>query len=129
VAIAVPDLEQALEFMTQTVGLEVTQRMDAPQHGVRVAFVAVGDAALELIEPTTDETRAQRLGAEGTARIEHLALAVDDVGAVFGGWQAKGVEFTTAKPDERRGNLTAFTEPESSLGIALQLIGAAPAAT
>ena len=51
VALAVPDLEQASRFYRDALGANVSVTQDLPDHGVRVAFVDMGNCKVELMEP------------------------------------------------------------------------------
>ena len=52
--IAVPNLEEALAFWRDALGLELTDVEVVESEGVRTAFLPVGDASIELLEPMDD---------------------------------------------------------------------------
>jgi catechol 2,3-dioxygenase-like lactoylglutathione lyase family enzyme len=125
IGIVVDDLDEAVAFLTGTLGLAPGPTIDLPERGTRAAFVEFENASIELIELSEGEARDRRLG-RGQARIEHVGIEVDDPDATFETLGGQGVEFTA--PPERR--VTAwdtrkyfFTKPESSDGVIYQFLG------
>ena len=53
--IAVQDLEQAAQVY-RAMGLSVTKIVDVPEQKVRVAFIPVGEATIELVQPTRTDS-------------------------------------------------------------------------
>ncbi|MFZ0214326.1 MAG: hypothetical protein WAM30_00110, partial [Candidatus Dormiibacterota bacterium] len=74
-----------------------------------------------LIEPTTDAGRAARLG-DATAKLEHIALQVDDLAETLAEVTPKGVRGTTPEPRVIGANLNLFTLPETSGGVQFQFM-------
>jgi methylmalonyl-CoA/ethylmalonyl-CoA epimerase len=54
VALAVPDLEVAMQFYRDQLGARVSPPQSLPEHGVRIVFVDVGNSKVELMEPLDD---------------------------------------------------------------------------
>jgi catechol 2,3-dioxygenase-like lactoylglutathione lyase family enzyme len=122
IGIVVDDLTEAIDFLTGVLGLEVARTLEAPDRGgLKAAFLPCGDAQIELIELSDPEARRDRLGS-AQARIEHIAVQVDDVQATFASLGSKGVEFTTAEPETLGPNTFFFTTPESSDGVSYQFL-------
>ena len=55
-AIAVPDLDAAMAFYRDGLGLDVQRVEDVPREGVKVAFLPAGEGHIELVQPTRDDT-------------------------------------------------------------------------
>lgn len=122
IGIVVDNLGDAVSFLTDTVGLEVTQTLDVPERGgLKAAFLPWGNAEIELIELSERDARRTRLG-EGAARIEHIAIEVDDLAATAAELAAKGVGFTTEQPLAAAGMTFLFTRPETTDGVMYQFI-------
>jgi len=51
VALAVPDLEGAARLYREKLGAKVSEPESLPEHGVRVVFVDLPNARIELLEP------------------------------------------------------------------------------
>src|SRR5262245_29018776 len=98
VGIIVDDLEQARSFLGGVLGLELVSEGSSPHTTARYAFFRWGEVQVEILEVTDPEERRRRLGGERLARIEHIGVAVDDLGASIAALRARGVRTTTAEP-------------------------------
>lgn len=122
VGIAVDDLDAALAFYTDALGLEVEATEDVPSQGVRAHFVRVGAAALELLEATTEESPVRRFVSRRGAGIHHLTLRVDDLPAALARLKARGVRLVDETPREgAEGALVAFVHPAAAHGVLVEL--------
>jgi catechol 2,3-dioxygenase-like lactoylglutathione lyase family enzyme len=130
IGIVVTDMDAAARVLEELLGLERTQRLSLPR-GVTSAFYRCGAASIELIEIGDPDLRARRLGPDGAqVRIEHVALAVNDLAHTVATLAAGGARFTngagqdgeTHEPLETGGLRTLFTIPDSTAGLALQLV-------
>ena len=80
VAIAVPDLAAAAARYREALGAEVGPPVDLPEHGVRVVFVTLPNARIELLEPLGEGSPiAGFLGKAPGGGIHHLCYEVDDI--------------------------------------------------
>jgi len=128
VGVLVHDLEAAKAFARDVLGLgEPAAEFEAPEHGLAGAFFGLGEGRLELF---TLEAAGDRLPADQQARIDHVAVKVDDLDAERERLAAEGVTFTGPatpegidEPIELRGSRHLWTAPQTSGGYMLQLIG------
>ena len=51
ISIAVPDLAQAIDLYREKFGCVVSNPMELPEQGIRIAYVGLENAKLELMEP------------------------------------------------------------------------------
>ncbi len=72
VAIAVTDIEQALVFWRDALGLELHHVEEVASQKSVVAFMPVGDSEVELVEPTAEDTGVARFIAERGGGIHHI---------------------------------------------------------
>lgn len=121
VGIVVDDLERVGRFLAETLGLELTRRNDDPATGVRTAFFRCGDGSIELIELADPEARARRLGSD-RARVEHVAIEVEDIEATGAGLARRGIRTTTKEPRQAGPTRSLFSEPETTEGFVLQFL-------
>ncbi len=122
IGIAVDDLDAALAFYTDALGLEVDATEDVPSQGVRAHFVRVGSASLELLEATSEESPIRRFVSRRGAGIHHLTLRVDDIAAALARLKARGVRLVDETPREgAEGALVAFVHPASAHGVLVEL--------
>lgn len=122
IGIAVDDLDAALAFYTDALGLEVDATEDVPSQGVRAHFVRVGAASLELLEATSEESPIRRFVSRRGAGIHHITLRVDDIAAALARLKARGVRLVDETPREgAEGALVAFVHPASAHGVLVEL--------
>lgn len=120
VGVVVASLDEVAAFLRDALGLELKSEPPPAVDGVRVAYYGGDGARVELIEIPDAHARETRLGDAG-ARIEHIALEVDDVVEVAARLRARGVAFTSAEPAPVRDTLAIWTVPETSAGVQWQL--------
>jgi methylmalonyl-CoA/ethylmalonyl-CoA epimerase len=117
VGVVVDNLNEARQFLS-LLGMTLDHEFDLGRVGA--AFYRCGDAMVELIECRLPDERARRLG-ESQARIEHIALEVDDLGETVAEFAKLGVEVTAAEPVTQGDIRSHWTKPESSLGVMYQV--------
>ena len=80
VAIAVPDLAAASVLYRGTLGAEVSDPLDLPEHGVTTVFVVLPNTKLELLHPLGDGSPiAGFLARNPAGGVHHLCYEVDDI--------------------------------------------------
>lgn len=121
IGVVVEDLSRAREFL-ESLGMRLERAQEVPERNVKIAFYHCGDGRIELIEPTSPDSRERRLGAGNVARIEHIGVEVDEISQAMAAVQGLGVALTTDHPVPVGPNLNAWTEPETSRGIQFQLV-------
>jgi methylmalonyl-CoA/ethylmalonyl-CoA epimerase len=126
VGIAVPDLDKAIVFYRDTMGLELTHLETNDIQGVREAMMRApgdGGAALQLFEPLgPDTTIAKFLERKGPG-VQQVALRVTDLEAAANALRAKGLRVLYETP--RRGtenSLTNFVHPKDTGGVLIELV-------
>ncbi len=128
VGIVVADLEAAKRLFVETLGCELDSETYLDSLGLNVAFVGAGRVQIELIEPTREPERRERLGT-GAARIEHLAFEVDDLDAAAATMSDDGVtmvggigpEAVVGEVLELKTGRNVFSLPATSLDLLFQL--------
>lgn len=122
IGIAVGDLNASLAFFRDALGLELEPAEEVPSQHVRAHFLQAGEAAIELVEPTADDSPIAKFVARRGAGIHHLALRVDDIVAALAELKARGVRLIDEVP--RPGahhSLVAFIHPSSAHGVLVEL--------
>lgn len=80
VAIAVADLDAAINIYGAVLGARVSQRQALPEHGVTVVFVELPNTKIELLQPLGDDSPiAAFLQRNALGGIHHLCYEVDDI--------------------------------------------------
>ncbi|MBA3640685.1 MAG: methylmalonyl-CoA epimerase [Acidobacteriota bacterium] len=122
IGIAVGDLNASLAFFKDALGLELDAPEDVPAQRVRAHFLQAGEAAIELVEPTADDSPIAKFIARRGAGIHHLALRVDDIVAALAELKTKGVRLIDETPRPGAHNsLVAFIHPASAHGVLVEL--------
>jgi methylmalonyl-CoA/ethylmalonyl-CoA epimerase len=119
IGVVVESPEPLTTMLERDLELSVTRRID--NQDLQASFHACGDASLEVIWVKDHEARQARLGDGVRARIEHVAIEVDDLEATLAALAAVGIE-PTAPPREGGGAMSVWTRPETSGGIVLQFM-------
>ncbi len=120
VAIAVKDLDVAVQTFTRNFGFPVERSGAVPQLDIRRAFLTVGDAWLEIFQPTSDASPAAKFLAERGEGMYILSLEVDDLNAAVDALSKKGIHVTVQEIPN--GPRLGFISPKATHGALLQLI-------
>lgn len=122
VALLVDDIEQALEFWRDVLGLELAHVEDAPDQGSIVAFLTTGDQEVELVKPTTKNSGVARYLERRGPGLHHICLEVDNIQECLAQLKARGVRLINSEPTVGTGGkLIAFIHPESTHGVLVEL--------
>ena len=121
VAIAVKDLDAALDFYRDALGLEVAERREVPAEGVEIAFLPMGESEIELLRPLDEGNSIGRFIAKRGEGIHHLCLRVDDIEAAVARLEAAGARMATEIRQHPDGTRYAFIHPKSSHGVLIEL--------
>ncbi len=126
VGIAVRDMEAALRFYAEALGLPVVKQGEAPARGARVALLAVGGGYLELVQPTRDDSPFAEHIAERGEGLHHVAFQTEDVGALVAALRAKGVPLQDAEPREGFTGRLSYLALEAMDGALLEVVQPPP---
>ena len=122
VAIAVHDLDAALAFYRDGLGLEVTERREVPEEGVEIAFLPAGEGKIELLRPLDEESGVARFLEKRGEGLHHICLAVEDVEAAMERLRAAGARLLSDEPRLNvHGTRYVFVHPRSAHGVLLEL--------
>ena len=122
IGIAVANLEEALRFYRDALGLEIEAPEDVSSQRVRAHFIPAGDAALELLEATADDSPIAQYVAKRGPGLHHITLRVDDIVAALARLKARGVRLIDEVPRPgAHGSLVAFIHPTSAHGVLVEL--------
>ena len=121
-AIVVDDLSEALRFWRECLGLTQTDEVQhVPDEEVNIAFLTLGDANIELIQPLSSDSGVARYLAKRGPGMHHLCLEVADLDAKLKELSVRGFELINESPRERDGRRYAFIHPKSTGGVLLEL--------
>ncbi len=125
VAIIVRNIEQALVFYRDMLGIMPGEIKEVPAEQVRIAFLPMGGPAgseIELIEPTTPgSSLAQFLEKRGEG-LHHLCLEVENIDAALAEMQEKGAPVLDKQPRVAAEGRAIFVHPKGTHGVLLELL-------
>jgi methylmalonyl-CoA/ethylmalonyl-CoA epimerase len=122
VAIVVPDIDAAMAFWRDALGMELSHVEEVPQQETRVAFLPTGDSEVELVQPTTETSGMARYMEKRGPGMHHLCLEVDDIEAMLVRLKEKGVQLINEQPTVGAGGRrVAFVHPKSTGGVLVEL--------
>lgn len=120
IAIAVKDLDTAVDTFTTNFGFPVSRKGPVPQLHLNRAFLEIGDASLELFQPTSDANPGAKFLGERGEGMYLLSLEVDNMDAAVARLAGKDVKVAVQTlPD---GMKLGFISPKKAHGVLLQLI-------
>jgi methylmalonyl-CoA epimerase len=122
IGIAVANLEEALSFYRDALGLEIETPEDVPSQHVRAHFIPAGEGALELLEATDSESPIAKYVARRGPGLHHITLRVDDIAGALASLKRRGVRLIDETPRPgAHGSLVAFIHPSSAHGVLVEL--------
>lgn len=122
VAVVVDDMNKALAFWRDALGMELHELRDVPAEKSQVAFLPLPGSEVELVMPTTDDSGIARYLAKRGAGMHHICLEVDDIEGMLAQLKAKGVRLINEEPRTAAdGKKYAFIHPESTSGVLVEL--------
>lgn len=115
-------MAEAVAFYRDALGLAVGSPEDVVSQGVRVSFVPVGEASLELLEATTVDSPIATFIKKRGAGVHHITLQVGDLRAALARLRERGVRLIDEEPRAGAGGaLVAFIHPSSAHGVLVEL--------
>lgn len=121
VAIVVDNIESALEFWQDQLGLELDHVEDVPSQASKVAFLPVGEGEVELVQPTDPDTGLAKFLEKKGEGMHHLCLEVDHLESILKTLKEKGVRLINEEPLDLPGRRMAFIHPKSANGVLVEL--------
>ncbi|MEP6704422.1 MAG: methylmalonyl-CoA epimerase, partial [Acidobacteriota bacterium] len=123
--IATKNIDEALGFWGDALGLENVHTEIVEDQRVRVAMLPVGESRIELLEPAGADSPISKFLEKRGGGIHHVAVKVDDIEAALAKLKAKGTRLIDEVPRVgAEGCLVAFVHPSSANGVLLELVQA-----
>lgn len=122
IGIVTDDLQKAVKFWRDGLGLPVTVEERNDDEEVEIVFLGTETAAIELIAPTTSDSGIAKYMAKRGAGQHHVCIEVEDIEAIMQHLTEQGFELINEKPRQRHdGTFYAFTHPKSTGGVMVEL--------
>ena len=122
IAIAVPDLQAAIERFADDFGLQLAGTEDVPTEHTSTAFLPIEGTQIELIHPMDGQGSVQKFLDKRGGGIHHLCFESDDIEADMKRLTEKGYRFLSDAPKPgAHGTRVAFIHPKSTGGVLIEL--------
>ena len=123
VAIAVRDLDAAIDWYKQTFGATVAHREVVDRDGVEEALLAVADSYIQLLTPTRQDSPVAKFLDNKGEGLHHVGYRVEDCGEALSQAIAAGARAIDAEPRPgSRGTMVAFLHPKTAFGTLIELV-------
>jgi methylmalonyl-CoA/ethylmalonyl-CoA epimerase len=122
IAIVVGDIDSALTFWRDALGLQLDHIEDIPEQESMVAFLPTGESEVELVQPTSEDSGVARYLQKRGPGMHHICFEVEDIQASLEQLKGKGIRLINETPmTGAGGKKMAFIHPESANGVLVEL--------
>ena len=123
VAIAVNDLEAAIDYYQRAFGATVTHREVVEQDGVEEALLKVAESYVQLLTPTRPDSPVTKSLEKRGEGLHHIGYRVADCAKALQSMIAAGATAIDKAPRKgSRGTTVAFIHPKGSFGTLIELV-------
>jgi methylmalonyl-CoA epimerase len=123
VAIAVRDLEAAIDYYARAFGATVEHREIVDNDGVEEALLKVAESYIQLLTPTREDSPVAKAIEKRGEGLHHVGYRVDDCAAALASMIAAGATAIDKAPRPGSRNTTvAFIHPKGSFGTLIELV-------
>ena len=123
VAIAVRDLEAAIDYYRRAFGAEVEHREVVERDGVEEAMLKVAESYIQLVTPTRDDSPVAKALEKRGEGLHHIGYRVSNCAEALASMVAAGATPIDKVPRPGgRGTTVAFVHPKGSFGTLIELV-------
>jgi methylmalonyl-CoA/ethylmalonyl-CoA epimerase len=122
IGVAVESIEEATLFYRDVLGMEFEGTELVAEQQVKVAFFAVGESRIELLEPTSEGSPVAKFLAKNGPGVHHIAYEVAELEERLTALKANGVRLIDESPRSGAHHTRiAFLHPKASGGVLTEL--------
>ena len=121
IAIAVKDIEAALGDFADVIGLPRSEVVFVEAQQVKATLIPVGDAEIELIEPTDPNGGVAKFLARRGEGMHHICFQVEDVDHELSDLGGRGLQMIDQKSRPGLAGMVGFIHPKSTKGVLTEL--------
>jgi methylmalonyl-CoA/ethylmalonyl-CoA epimerase len=124
VGIAVPSINEYLSIFRDTIGLQLLGTEEIADQKVKVAFLAIGESRIELLEPIADDSPVKKFldKNDSKPKFHHIAFEVENLEDSLLKAKADGLQLIDETPRTgAAGARIAFLHPKSTAGVLTEL--------
>jgi len=123
IGLAVKNLDRAIQFYEDVLGMKIRDRVKVDNQGVEIAFVDIGgDTELELLAPLREDSGVAKFLEKRGPGIHHFCVEVDNIEEQIKTLVEHGVTMIDEEPRVgAEGDKIAFAHPKSMIGALIEL--------
>ena len=122
VALVVSNIDEALEFWGDALGIALDHQEEIPREHSAIAFLPVGDSEIELVQSTSDDSGVAKYLEKRGPGMHHICLEVDDIDAMLAQLKEREVQLIHEEPVvAESGKKYAFIHPKAAFGVLVEL--------
>jgi methylmalonyl-CoA/ethylmalonyl-CoA epimerase len=121
VGIVVADIDEALIFWRDALGIPLSHTEEVPSQKSQIAFLPVGQSEVELVQPTSDDSGIAKFLQENGGGMHHLCFEVENLKTKLSDLKGKGIRLVNEEPILLPGRKMAFIHPKSTGGVLVEL--------
>ena len=122
IGIAVKNLDEAIKFYVNVLGLKCYAIEKVEDQKVKTAFFQIGQTKIELLESTSSDGPIGKFIEKRGEGIHHIAFATSDLQNTLNELKNKEIKLIDTKPRKGAEDLNiAFLHPKSTFGVLIEL--------
>jgi methylmalonyl-CoA/ethylmalonyl-CoA epimerase len=122
IGIVVRRIEDSISLYEQLLGMKLEKLEVSKKHGVKAAFLSIGETNIELVEPLSESSPVARFLEKRGQGVHHLAFRVENMEGMLENLKDKGVLLVDEKPRIGiEGGKIAFLHPKSTGDVLVEL--------
>jgi methylmalonyl-CoA/ethylmalonyl-CoA epimerase len=122
IALVVDDIEKALGFWQEGLGMKLSHMEEVASEQSIVAFLPAKESEVELVQPTAEDSGVARYLRKHGPGLHHICLEVYDIEAAMAHLKVQGMRLINETPEiGTGGKKIAFIHPESTHGVLVEL--------
>lgn len=122
IGIAVKDLNAAIKYYEDVLGLKCYSIEEVKDQKVKTAFFKIGQTKIELLESTAPDGPIGKFIEKKGEGIHHIAFAVNNIEDQLKDAASKGIQLIDEKPRKGAEGLDiAFLHPKATYGVLTEL--------
>lgn len=120
VGIVVDDIEKAMSFWRDLLGLALVKTAVVQDQGVKAALLKAGGSEIELLEPLAPESGVGRFLSRRGGGLHHVCFETEDVQAELNRARAKGIQLIDQQPRPGLAGMICFLHPKATRGVLVE---------
>jgi methylmalonyl-CoA/ethylmalonyl-CoA epimerase len=121
VGVVVRDMEEAMRFYRDTLGLHVHKQATIEEQGVKAALLTLGDSEIELLQPVLPDTGVARYLERKGEGLHHICFQVDDIERDLNALKERGTEMIDQTTRIGLAGRICFLHPSAMDGALVEL--------